>query len=155
MKAAIYDRNGPPEVLRIVEVPDPAAQSGELLIRVEAISIEGGDLMSRQSVSPGSTPRARGYVASGVVIALGEGVSGFAVGDRVTSFAAEGSHAELRAVPASQCWHVPDGVDMPVAAAALVTFGTAALALSLGALKAGEIVLVQGASGGVGLATVQ
>ncbi|MFC4595726.1 quinone oxidoreductase family protein [Sphingobium tyrosinilyticum] len=155
MKAAIYDSNGGPRVLRYVDVPDPVAGPGDVLIHVEAISIEGGDLMGRRSVTPGDPPRVKGYVAAGRVMAVGEEVADFQIGDRVTSFAAEGSHAELRAVPATQCWRVPTDMDLPTAAAALVPFGTAGLALKLGGLRGGDVVLVQGASGGVGVAAVQ
>ena len=155
MKAAIYDRAGGPEVLRYVDLPDPTPADDELLVRVEAISLEGGDLLTRQKVDPAAHPYIPGYAASGEVVALGSRVTGFAVGQKVTTFAFQGSHAELRAAPAATSWVVPDGMDMKTAATIPCGPGTAALALDLGRVAAGETVLVLGAAGGVGLAAVQ
>lgn len=155
MKAAIYSANGSPEVFRVVELPDPQPGPGEVLVAIEAISIEGGDLLARRSVAPAVPPRVKGYAAAGRVVALGEGVSRPAVGDRVTTFAFDGSHASLRVVPADHCWAMADTLSMEVAAAALITFGTAALALDLAGTRRGDTVLVTGAAGGVGIATIQ
>ncbi|HEY6870146.1 MAG TPA: zinc-binding alcohol dehydrogenase family protein [Novosphingobium sp.] len=155
MKAAIYSENGGPEVFRLVDLPDPEPGPGEVLVRIEAISIEGGDLLARRSSPPADPPRVKGYAAAGRIAAMPPGVSSLAVGDAVTTFAFEGSHAELRVVPAVQCWAVPTGVAMADAAAMLISFGTAALALRLAGFQPGQSVLVTGATGGVGLATVQ
>jgi NADPH2:quinone reductase len=155
MKAALYRVQGPPEALSYEEAPDPHPGSGELLMHIEAISVEGGDTLNRRSVAPGERPKILGYAAAGEVIALGDGVRGFAVGQKVTTFAPSGSHAELRAAPAATSWIVPDGLDMRIAAAIPCGPGTAALALKLGGLRAGETVLIQGAAGGVGAAVVQ
>jgi len=155
MKAAIYSENGGPEVFRLVDLPVPVPGPGEVLVQVEAISIEGGDLLARRSVPPGEPPRVKGYAAAGRIAACGEGVTAWTVGDPVTSFAFDGSHAEFREVPADHCWRIPEGVSAVLAAAALITFGTAALALQLAGFAAGQTVLVTGAAGGVGLATVQ
>lgn len=155
MKAAVYDRIGGPEVLGFVDRPDPVAGPSEVLIRVKAISIEGGELLMRQMLDPGPDPAVPGYSAAGEVVAVGSAVSGFAPGDRVASFATHGSYAELRAVPAATCWHIPAGADLLTAAAFPTAFGTAGLAMQLADVRAGETVLVQGAAGGVGLALVQ
>ncbi|MDE2410350.1 MAG: zinc-binding alcohol dehydrogenase family protein [Sphingomonadales bacterium] len=155
MKAALYSENGGPEVFRLVDVATPIAGPGEVLVRIEAISIEGGDLLARRSTPPGNPPRVKGYAAAGRIAAIGEGVARWVVGDAVTTFAFEGSHAEYRVVPADHCWRVPDGLSMAIAAAAVITFGTAALALQLGGFTAGQTVLVTGAAGGVGIATIQ
>ena len=155
MKAAIYSANGTPDVFRVVELPDPVAGPGEVLVAIEAISIEGGDLLGRRTVAPANPPRVKGYAAAGRVVGLGEGVTRHALGDRVTTFAFEGSHASLRVVPADQCWIMADNLSMEVAAAALITFGTAALALDLAGTQRGDTVLVTGAAGGVGIATIQ
>lgn len=155
MKAAIYAQNGGPEVFRLVDLPDPVPGPGEVLVQVEAISIEGGDLLARRGTPPGDPPRVKGYAAAGRIAALGSGVTGWGPGDRVTTFAFEGSHAELRVVPADHCWRVPDGLSTVQAAAALITFGTAALALRLAGFRPGHAVLVTGAAGGVGIATIQ
>ena len=152
MRAAIFDRAGEPEVLHIAELPNPTPGDTDLLIRVEAISIEGGDLLARAKGEPGHVP---GYAAAGEVVGMGAAVSGFEVGQKVTSFAFSGSHAELRAAPAATCFPIPDGLDVAIAAAIPVGAGTAAWACKLGGLKSGETVLVTGATGGVGLACVQ
>ena len=155
MKAAIYRQTGGPDMLRYEDVPDPVPAAGDILIRVEAISVEGGDLFGRATIDPGEPPRILGYAAAGSVIGLGAGVETFSIGDRVTTFAFDGSHAELRAVSATTSWRIPDGLDMKVAAAIPCGLGTAAFALKLGGLEAGETVLILGAAGGVGQAVVQ
>ena len=156
MKAAIYREPGAPEVLHYEDIPDPEPGEGELLVRVEAISVEGGDLLSRQHRLPEhQPPRPVGYAAAGEVISTGKGVHGFQPGQKVATFAFDGSHAELRVAPAATCWAIPDGLDPEVAATIPCGPGTAALALELGKLQSGQTVLVTGAAGGVGLATVQ
>lgn len=156
MKAAVYDRFGPPEVLQYVDVPDPVIGPSDVLIEVEAISIEGGDLINRRTVQPPHAGHIVGYASAGTVVAVGDDVSDRRIGDRVTGFALDGSHAELRSVPANQTWLVPDGVSSVYAAALPISFGTASHCLfRRAALKAGETVLVQGAAGGVGLAAIQ
>jgi NADPH2:quinone reductase len=155
MKAALYTAPGGPEVLTYQEVADPIAGAGELLIKVEAISIEGGDLTHRRLVTPAHANWVVGYAAAGEVIALGEGVTSFQVGQKVTTFAPDGSHASLRAVAAATSWLVPAGMDMVTAATALIWLGTAAHALALADFKPGEKVLVTGATGGVGNGVVQ
>ncbi|MEN4928750.1 SDR family NAD(P)-dependent oxidoreductase [Erwinia billingiae] len=154
MKAAIYTSPGKPEVLHIADVADPVPADNELLIRVEAISIEGGDLVNRREF-PQEDHAVIGYSAAGEIVQIGKDVSGFSLGQKVTTFSWKGSHAELRAVPAGNCFVVPDGLDLGVAATIPVSAGTAAWVLELGALKAGQTVLVLGASGGVGVAAVQ
>lgn len=155
MKAAVYRHRGGPEVLSYETVPDPVPGETDLLIRVEAISIEGGDMVSRAQLDPGGQPKIVGYAAAGEVIAIGAKVSGFSIGQKVTGFAFDGSHAELRAMPAATCWAVPDGLDLGVAAAIPCGLGTSALALELGGLAKGQSVLVLGAAGGVGIGVVQ
>jgi len=156
VKAAVYRENGGPDVLTYEDVPDPTAGPGEVLIRVEAISIEGGDFLRRGRVPPTQVPRIEGYTAAGEVIAVGPGVHDFSVGEKVTSWAESGSHAELRAPRAEHCWRVPPGMDIKAAAVALIGLGTAVTALfEVGRIAAGETVLVQGAAGGVGLGAVQ
>lgn len=155
MQAVIYRRAGGPAVLEYVSVPRPVNRADELLIRVEAISIEGGELASRRLREPDESTRILGGAAAGTVVAVGSKVSKFEVGDRVTSFSFAGSYAEYCAVPAATCWKVPVGMDMKVASTIPVAFGTAELAFTLGDLKAGDTVLIQGATGGVGIAAVQ
>ncbi|PIP00600.1 NADP-dependent oxidoreductase [Pleomorphomonas carboxyditropha] len=155
MKAVIYHQPGGADVLRYVDMPDPACPPDGVLIRVEAISIEGGDVITRAALplEPGHVP---GYAAAGEVLAVGANVRDRHVGQKVTSFDIDGSHASLRAVKASRTWPVPAGLGMAAAAALPISFGTAHHCLfARGALTAGEIVLVQAGAGGVGLAAIQ
>jgi len=156
MHAAVYRTNGGPEVLSYEELPDPLPGSNDVLVAVEAISIEGGDLLRRRGLPPSPNPRIEGYSAAGTITAVGPQVQGWEVGDRVVTFGENGSHAELRAVDAHLVWRVPDGLDMASAAVAVVGFGTAADALfRLAQVQPGEVVVVLGATGGVGVAAVQ
>ncbi|MET4423263.1 zinc-binding alcohol dehydrogenase family protein [Bradyrhizobium sp. RT3a] len=156
MKAAVYDHNGPPEVFRYTDAPDPEIGPGDVLIRVEAISVEGGDLIKRRSSPPEHPAYVVGYAAAGTVVAIGGDVTDRKVGDRITSWGVSGSHAQLRAMPAHQTWLVPSGVDVAEAAAIPIGFGTAHHCLfARGRLSSGSTVLVQGATGGVGIAALQ
>lgn len=74
MKAAVYYRNGPPEVFTIEEVPDPVAGAGMVVVRVEAVSIEGGDTLNRLQGELVTTPHIVGYQAAGTIVEVGEGV---------------------------------------------------------------------------------
>lgn len=155
MKAAVYDNPGPPTVLNYADVPDPVCGPQDVLIAVEAISIEGGDLINRRS-TPQQSRWIVGYAAAGTIVAVGNEVSDRTVGQRVTAFDMQGSHAELWAVPAARTWLVPDGLGMAEAAVLPISFGTAYHCLfTKGELRAGETVLIQAAAGGVGLAAVQ
>lgn len=156
MKAAVYDHNGPPEVLRYTDVPDPKIRSRDVLIQVEAISVEGGDLINRRSSPPGHPAYVVGYAAAGTVVAIGDAVTDRKPGDRVTSWGLDGSHAQLRAVPTDQTWLLPAGAGVAEAAAIPIGFGTAHHCLfARGRLSSGSSVLIQGAAGGVGVAAVQ
>ncbi|QGL96398.1 zinc-binding alcohol dehydrogenase family protein [Stenotrophomonas maltophilia] len=156
MKAAIFEHPGPPGVLRYADVPDPVCPPEGVVIRVEAISIEGGDLIHRAASIPPDPSFVIGFAAAGVVVAVGENVTGRRVGQRVTSFDLAGSHAELRAVAASRTWSLPEGLGMAAAAALPIAFGTAHHCLfARGGLKRGEIVLIQAGAGGVGVAAIQ
>lgn len=125
MKAAVYDQAGPPDVLTYRDVADPIVGPDDVLIAVEAISIEGGDLINRRSTPPPGRPWIVGYAASGRVVGAGANVRDRKVGDRVTAFDMQGSHAELWAVPAIRTWLLPSGVDAASAAALPISFGTA------------------------------
>ena len=155
MKAAVYSQNGGPEVFSYEEVKNPIPKADEVLIKVEAISIEGGDLSNRQLSSPPTPKHIVGYAAAGEIIELGKDVSGFQIGQKVITFTWSGSHAELRAVSASTTFAIPDGMDLKLAIASFIGVGTAALAIHLSGVKAGDSVLVTGATGGVGSAIVQ
>ena len=85
MKAAVYYETGGPEVLRYEEVPDPVVGLADVLIEVEAISIEGGDTLNRLGGDMGSAPHIVGYQCAGTVLEVGELVTKVAVGDRVVT----------------------------------------------------------------------
>ncbi len=155
MKAAVYDKPGPPTVLRYADVPDPVCGPDDVVIAVEAISIEGGDLINRRSTPP-ETLSIVGYAAAGTIVTVGQNVRDRKVGEKVTAFDMQGSHAELWSVPATRTWLVPDGLDMAQAAALPISFGTAYhCIITKGGLRETETVLIQAATGGVGLAAIQ
>ena len=156
MHAAVYDRTGGPEVLRYAEVPDPELRPGGLLVDVVAVSIQGGDLLHRAGGILPSTPHIVGYQAAGHVRAVGDGVTGFSVGQPVVATMGAGSHAEIVSVPAGSAYAVPEGLSLVEAAAFPIEFGTADDCLfEFGHLSRGETVLVQAGAGGVGIAAIQ
>jgi len=156
MKAAVYYENGPPSVLKYEDVPDPQLTPTGIIIKVEAVSIEGGDTLNRQGGAMMSRPHIVGYQAAGEVVAVGAEVKNFKIGDKAVTTGFNGSHAELRAVAARTAWKIPAGCDVKLAAAVLVPFGTAHDCLfEFGHLKAGETVLVQAGASGVGVAAIQ
>jgi len=156
MKAAVYYENGPPSVLKYEDVDDPALHPGGVIIRVEAVSIEGGDTLNRGGGALATRPHIVGYQAAGTIIDVGDEVTHLKRGQRVVTVNAFGSHAELRSVPARNAWTVPDGLDIKQAAAIPVPFGTADECLfGHGRLKSGETVLVQAGASAVGLAAIQ
>ena len=131
MKAAAYQHNGEPEVLVYQDVPDPEVGPTTVLIRVAHAALQGGDLLNRRSTPPsGAAPHVVGYQAAGVIEAVGADEVDLRPGDRVVGFAFAGSHAELFAVERDHAYLVPDGLDLSVAAAMPVEFGTAHYGLS-------------------------
>jgi NADPH:quinone reductase-like Zn-dependent oxidoreductase len=167
MRAIRIHEDGGPEVLRYEDVPDPAPGPGEVLIRLYAASLNHLDLWVRQGRPSVPKPRILGADGAGVVEALGDGVGGFAPGDRVVinpglahgsritvlGEHTDGTHAELVAVAASNVYPVPDGLGFEEAAAFPLVFLTAYRMLVTKAQVAeGEWVLVWGAGGGVGTA---
>ena len=156
MKAAVVYENGGPDVLRYEDVPDPECPDGHVVVDVEAISIEGGDLLHRAGAELPSVPHVVGYLAAGTISEVGAGVEDRAVGDRVVTLNAAGSHASKRAVPALSTWSIPDGLDAPRAACIPVAYGTAHECLfTAGNLEAGQTALIHAGAGGVGMAAIQ
>jgi NADPH2:quinone reductase len=155
MKAAVIYEAGSPDVLRYEETADPECPDGCVLIEVEAISIEGGDLLARVEPPP-AVPHIVGYLAAGTIIEIDAGVEDRAVGDRVVTLSAAGSHASKRAVPGIFTWPVPAGMDAGVAACVPVAFATAHECLFTAAhLEAGQTALIHAGAGGVGMAAIQ
>jgi NADPH:quinone reductase len=156
MKAAVIWENGDPRVLRYESVPDPTCSPDGVVIQVEAVSIEGGDVLNRWRGALPAKPHIIGYQAAGEIIEVGPEVTGLSPGQKVVTVGAAGSHAERRAVAARSAWPIPDGFDVNRAASIPITFGTADEALfEFGRLKSGETVLVQAGASGVGVAAIQ
>ncbi len=156
MKAAVYYENGQPSVLRYEDVADPECHPKGVVIRVEAVSIEGGDILNRWRGALANRPHIVGYQAAGEIIEIGAEVDNLHVGQKVATVGANGSHAALRAVAALSAWPIPDGFDPNLASVIPVTFGTADECLfEFGRLKRGETVLVQAGASGVGVAAIQ
>jgi len=156
MKAAVYGSAGGPDVLRYADVDLPRCGPHEVLVKVGAISIEGGDLLHRANVAPAAPNHIVGFAAAGEIVAVGSAVVNRRAGQRVATGALDGSHAEFRAVAAGRTWLVPEGVDDAAAAAVPVAFGTAWHCVHERLrLQPGETLLVQGGAGMVGIAAIQ
>ena len=156
MKAAVIFENGGPDVLRYQDVSDPICPDDGVLISVDAISVEGGDLLARAASPPPETPHVVGYLCAGTVLEAGAGVDGRAIGDGIVALNQAGSHAAKRAVPAAMTWPIPEGLDAASAACVPVAFGTAYECLfTAGNLAEGQTVLVHAGAGGVGMAAIQ
>lgn len=159
MKAIRVEQHGGPDVLQLKEVPDPVPGTGQVLLRVHAAGVNPVETYIRagQQGYGAQLPYTPGGDAAGVVEALGEGVRGVAVGDRVfTSRALTGSYAEKALVLASDVYPLPEHVGFAAGAAIGIPWATAYRALFQRArILPAETLLVHGASGGVGSAAVQ
>ncbi|MFQ6395963.1 quinone oxidoreductase family protein [Nocardia sp. KC 131] len=156
MRAIQVSEHGGPEVLQLTEVPDPQIGPGQLLVDTEAIGINFIDTYIRTGRYPQAVPYIPGGEGTGVVAEVGADVTEFAVGDRVAWAAAPGSYAQRVAVNAAVAVAVPDGVDPPVAASALLQGMTAHYLIeSIYKPEPGETVLVHAGAGGVGLLLTQ
>jgi NADPH2:quinone reductase len=157
MRAVVCREYGPPESLKVEELPDPVLGEGQALVDVKAAAVNFPDLLiieNRYQV-PASVPFVPGSEFAGIVSAVAPGVEKVAVGDRVAGSTFVGAFAEKVAVPAASLTHLPDGFDFRVAAGFGVAYATSYYALrSAARLAAGETLLVLGAAGGVGLAAV-
>ncbi|MEU7141564.1 NADP-dependent oxidoreductase [Nocardia sp. NPDC046473] len=154
MKAARFDRFGGPEVLEIVDLPDPHPGPGQVRIAVEAAGVNASDWKKRQGLMDQELPQTLGYEAAGVVDELGAGVTDVAPGDRVFGFSSEGA-AQAELVVLSYYAPIPSSVGFAEAAALPAAMETAARALDQLGVETGNIVLINGASGTVGSAAVQ
>lgn len=157
MKAVRYHSYGGPEVLQVDEVPEPHAGPGEVRIKVQAAGVNPFDVKLREGMMSGGNslpgPVITGQEAAGVVDEVGEGVTGTLVGDVVFGFTVGGAAAE-RAV-LNHWAHKPDNVSVTEAGGISLVAETAARGLRELDVKAGDTVLVHGASGGVGQAAIQ
>ena len=151
MHAIEVAETGGPEVLNYVEKPQPSPGPGEVLIEAEAIGVNFIDTYFRSGSYPRVLPFVPGTEVAGTVAAVGDGVTGFNVGDRVATAAASGAYADFSAAPAHLVAHVPSAVDFDVAASALLKGMTAHyLIKSVYPVQSGDVVLVHAGAGGVG-----
>ncbi|GAB2455218.1 quinone oxidoreductase family protein [Xylanimonas ulmi] len=156
MRAVAAREAGGPEVLTSVELPEPEPGPGQLLVRVAAAGVNFIDTYRRSGLYPMPYPHVVGVEGAGVVTALGEHVTGFAVGDEVAWCEAPGSYAELALVPAAGAVRVPTGLDLTLAAALPLQGVTAHyLVASTFAVGLGHDVLLTAGAGGVGLLATQ
>nr|WP_320135752.1 zinc-dependent alcohol dehydrogenase family protein [uncultured Amphritea sp.] len=164
MKAMIVREFGAPEVFELAEIPTPVAKPGEVLVRIEATSVNTVDMMIRQlgpelPLSP-PAPAVLGMDFAGTVVALGEGVTTFAIGDEVYGCAGgladlQGALAEYMSADTRLIAHKPSNLSMREAAALPLVGITAYEGLLRTGISAGQRVLVHGGSGGVGHVAVQ
>jgi NADPH2:quinone reductase len=158
MKAVLSKVVGGPETLVLEELPDPVAGPGQVVLEVKACGVNYPDVLiieDKYQFKP-ERPFAPGGEVSGVVTAVGEGVTTLKVGQRVLASTGHGGMAEQVALDAARCTPIPDDMPFDEAAAFILTYGTSYYALKdRGRLKAGETLLVLGAAGGVGLAAVE
>ena len=150
-------RFGGPDELEVVDAPLPTAGRGEVRVRVLASSVEYTDVLIRRHLYPQTAARrppfVLGYDVVGEIDQLGDGVSGFQIGDRVADMTVVGSNAVYRTLPADGLARVPAGVDAAEAAALILSWTTAYQLLHRAArVQRGQRVLVQGAAGAVGQA---
>jgi putative PIG3 family NAD(P)H quinone oxidoreductase len=149
---------GGPDVLEWAEVPDPVVKPGEVLLDVVASAVNRADLLQRQGLYPPPPGASEiiGLECSGLIGELGEGVTGWSVGDEVCALLAGGGYATRVAVPAAQLLPAPAGVDLVTAGGlpevACTVWSNVAMA---GRLSAGETLLVHGGSSGIGTHAIQ
>jgi len=145
--------------IAVQEHPDPVPQAGELLVRVHAAGLNGADMMQLRGLypaPPGSPPDIPGLELAGEVVATGDGVRRFEVGDRVMAIVGGGGQGELATVHERVAMPIPEELDWTAAGGVPEVFCTAHDALFTQAgLTVGERLLVHGAAGGVGMAAVQ
>lgn len=170
MKAVRIHEDGGPEVLRHEDVEDPVAGPGEVLVRFHAAGLNHLDIWVRKGLPSVPKPRILGADGAGLVAALGEGVDGFAVGDRVVlnpgiphgdritvvGEHTDGTYCELKAVPAAQLYPLVEALTFEEGAAFPLVFETAhRMLVTKAAVTEGEWVLIWGIGGGVALASFE
>lgn len=156
MRAIRISELGGPEVMRLETVDDPAPGPGEALVAVEAIGLNFIEVYHRKGLYKSPLPFTPGTEGAGTIVALGDGVTEFAIGDRVASVNLMGSYAERALARAERLVRIPDGLSARDGAAAMLQGMTAHyLATSVYAIKPGDRCLVHAAAGGVGLLLCQ
>jgi NADPH:quinone reductase len=158
MKAVIVENVGGPEVLQIQNVPVPAPRKGQVLIKVSSVGLNFADILAMRGeyLTRTRTPYTPGMEFSGIVAALGEGVTGLEVGQLVAGLGGSGAFAEYATIHAGACLPIPGALNAREAAALPVSFYTAYFALkTLGRVQEKEVVWVEAAAGALGTASIQ
>jgi NADPH2:quinone reductase len=158
MRVVEISAPGGPEVLRVAERPRPQPGPGEVLIEVAAAGVNRPDVLQRKGVypPPAGASDIPGLEVAGVVIETGESAGALAVGDHVCALVTGGGYAEFCVVPAAQCLPVPTGlIDIEAASLPETFFTVWSNVFDRARLQPGETFLVQGGSGGIGVAAVQ
>lgn len=156
MQAIQVKKTGGPEVLELVDIPKPQPKPGEVLVHVAASGVNFIDTYFREGRYPAELPFIPGQEAAGTVEQLGEGVTGFAVGDHVAWNGTRGTYAEYASAPATDLLHVPKGMSLEDAAAVLLQGLTAHyLVHDTYKIQRDDTVLIHAGAGGVGLLLTQ
>jgi NADPH2:quinone reductase len=157
VKAILVNTPGGPEQLQLADVPTPTPGPGQALVKIAAAGVNFIDIYYRTGLYKATPPIAIGQEAAGTVAEVGEGVGEVAPGDRVTyAGGVRGAYADYAIVPETALVKIPDGIDFPTAAAAMLQGMTAHyLTHSTYPIKEGDVALVHAAAGGVGLLLVQ
>ncbi len=167
MKAVVIEKQGSIEHLNYREWPDPVPRDGDVLIKVKAVGLNHLDVFVRRGMPgfPVPMPFISGGDISGEIVGLGKDVKGWKVGDRVAvnpmtpdgmvGEEVQGGMAELVRIPSTHLVKLPDSMDFVTAAAIPINFGTALRMFRIGQVAAGDVMLIIGASGGVGTAAIQ
>jgi putative PIG3 family NAD(P)H quinone oxidoreductase len=158
MRAVVVTESGGPEVLQVRTVPDPQPAANEVIVQVAATAVNRADLLQRQGnyPPPPGAPAYLGLECSGTIVALGEGVAGWNVGDEVCALLGGGGYAELVAVPVGQLMPAPEGIPLVDAAALPETTCTVwSMAFGAARLQPGESLLVHGGTSGIGTMAIQ
>jgi NADPH2:quinone reductase len=158
MKAVEITAHGGPEVLQLTDRPAPVARYGEVVIKLAYAGVNRPDALQRAGLyhPPATASDLPGLEGAGEIAALGDGVVGLAVGDRVCGLLPGGGYAQFVATPAAHCLRVPDGMTLKHAACLPETFFTVwSNVFMRGGLQAGERFLVHGGSSGIGTTAIQ
>lgn len=158
MRAVEITAPGGPEVLKVVERPRPAPAHGQVVIKVAWAGVNRPDALQRAGLynPPPGASDLPGLEASGTIVEVGSGVSGWAVGDQVCALLPGGGYAEYVATPAAHCLPVPDGMGLKHAACLPETYFTVwSNVFTRGGLKGGERFLIHGGSSGIGTTAIQ
>ncbi|MDI6101248.1 NADP-dependent oxidoreductase [Actinoplanes sp. NEAU-A12] len=158
MRAAVFDSYGPPEVLRIADLPDPSPGEGEVLVRVRAAGVQPFDVAVRRGMMPwvqAAFPQQLGQEYAGVIERVGPGVGNLRVGDAVLGSTMLNAAAELLTVPAANVVAKPDSLDFAAAAGLVAASQTATGALLELDVTGDDVLLVHAGAGSVGTVAVQ